>query len=87
MSVIDANIDKTSLLSFAGPVEKVGPLRASLFAADPEHCRYSDNQGHQILYKEQREVRSLMLGCLTWKIKQNMYSISTGTFYIYGIKS
>lgn len=33
-------------LSLAGPVEEVGPLRAGLFAADPEHCRYSNNQRH-----------------------------------------
>lgn len=49
------------LLSVAGPVEKVGPLRAGLLAADPEHCRYSDHQCHQVLYQKQGEVRTFVL--------------------------
>lgn len=41
------------LLFFVGSVEEVGPLRTGLFAADPEHCRYSNHQSHQVFYKKQ----------------------------------
>lgn len=52
------------LLSFSVPVEEVGPLRARLFAADPEHCRYPNNQRHQVFHQKQGEVRAVVLSCL-----------------------
>lgn len=51
-------------LSLARPVEKVGPLRTRLPAADPEHCRYSNHQGHQIFHHKQGEVGTVELCCL-----------------------
>lgn len=33
-------------LLLASPVEEIGPFGAGLLAADPENCRYSDNQSH-----------------------------------------
>lgn len=56
-----------TLLSFAGPVEEVGPFGAGLFAADPEHCRYSNHQSHQVFYQEQGQVRAVVLSSLIQK--------------------
>lgn len=60
-------IKELILLFFVCPVEEVGPLRTGLFAADPEHCRYPNDQSHQVLYQKQWEVRTVELCSLEHK--------------------